>query len=356
MASQLYSGTTFRIGKYKADILKLASTRECLTKQGRQVNFPQGQSDTYVARRWLPYGSTAANPNVFFPTTTAVDRGNVIVAANQASEGVTPAPESLTPQDTSVTMQQFACLYGFTDKMQRLSEDDIVMAMKKQIAQRTTLVNELQIFGVLKAGTNVFYGGTGTSRVTTNGAISLNMVRRISKSLMANHADMVTELLSPGKDYGTTGVEAGFFVYGHTDLAPDIRDMPGFRPAVDYASGGAVANELGTVEMFRFVLSPEFVPILDGGATVAAAPGFQSNLGTNNDVYQFIVTAADAWSQVAVRGMDSMDVTYIPTGVKSSADPHGQRGYSGSMWWKASLIENNGWMATGNVLARTLAS
>ena len=33
---------------------------------------------------------------------------------------------------------------------------------------------------------------------------------------------------------------------------------------------------------------------------------------------------------------------------------HGQRGYAGTTWWKASLLENNGWMAVGNVGTRTL--
>ncbi|MEY2854651.1 MAG: hypothetical protein RL030_1783 [Pseudomonadota bacterium] len=353
MALQQYGLTAFRLGKFKGETLKLASTREVLGKAGRAVSFPQGNSDTYVARRWIPYGATANNPNVFFGNASGVDRGNQTVVAHYTSEGVTGTPDNLVSQDVQVVLQQLNCLYGFTDKMWRLSEDDIIAAMKKQIAQRMALVNELQVYGVLKGGTNIFYGGTGTSRATTNGPLSLNMVRRICKSLMANHGEEVTEVLAAGKDFNTSPVEAGFLFYGHTDLAPDIRDMAGFTPAVEYASGTPMPFELGKVETIRFILTPEFVSIQDGGATVAAAPGFVSQGGTSNDVYTFIVCAAEAWSSVAVRGMDSANINFV-TPQSSSADPHGQRGYSGAIWWKATMIENNGWMAVGNVLARLL--
>lgn len=353
MTMQTYGLTTFRIGKYKGETLKLASTRECLGKAGRAVKFPQNNSGTYTARRWIPYGATSGNPNVFFPTTTAVDRGEQMVTQHETFEGVTSTPENMTPQDVEVVMQQYDCLYGFTDKMLRLGEDDLLAAMSKQIAQRMALINELQVYGALKAGTNIFYGGAGTTRATTNGALTLNMVRKICKSLMANHAEEVTEVLAAGTKFSTTPVEAGFLFYGHTDLAPDIRNMAGFTPTVEYSSGNPMPYELGKVENIRFILTPEFAPILDGGATVASAAGFVSNLGTNNDVYSFVVTAADAWSSVAVRGLEAAKINFVAP-ESSASDPHGQRGYSGAIWWKATMIENNGWMAVGHVLATAL--
>ena len=354
---QTYALNSFRLGKYKGTILKVASTREVLAKQGRVVTFPKNNSDTYVSRRWLPYGSASTNSdtiNQFYGSTTAIDRNATIVELHKTTEGVTSTPDTLTPMDVTVSMQQYDCLYSFTDKTAMLGEDDIPQAMAKTIANRVATVNESRLFGVLKAGTNIYYGGTGTTRLTTNGPITLNMVRKITANLQENHADMVTDVMAAGKNFSTQPVEAGFFVYGHTNLAPDVRDMPGFTKAVEYASGSPLPNELGSVEMFRFILSPEFVPILDGGATTASAPGYQSRNGTRSDVYQFIVCAADAWSNVAVRGMESVKVVYHAAGETSKSDVFGQRGYSGAMWWAAAVIENNGWMACGNVLARTL--
>jgi len=353
MTMQTFALTPGRINRFKGQILKHAVPQECLSKSGRQVKFPKNSSDTYVARRWIPYGATTSNPNQFMGSTTAVDRGNAIVQAHQTQEGVTPVPESIVPQDVSVVMQQYSCLYGFTDKTYDMYEDDVPQAMQEQIGERVTLVNELIMFGGLKACTNVYYGGTGTSRATVNGGITLPLLRKIAKNLMANHAMMVTRVLSASNKFGTDPVAAGFVVYCSTDLEPDIRDLPGFIPAEKYASGTPMPFELGKCERFRFVTSPEFVSILDGGAAVGAT-GLQSNLGTSIDVYQFIVLAEDAFSQVAVRGTDSLDPTYLPPGQKSKSDPHGQRGYAGTTWWKAMMIENNGWMAVGNVGAKAL--
>ena len=107
-------------------------------------------------------------------------------------------------------------------------------------------------------------------------------------------------------------------------------------------------NELGAVERFRFITSPEFVAVLDAGVA-GGVTGLQSTLVNKVDVYQFIVCAADGWSQVALRGKESMDVTFLPTGMKSKPDPFGQRGYAGAIWWKAVMVENPGWVAVGEV-------
>lgn len=352
MGLQSFALTPGRINKFKGQILKHAVPQEILGKAGKQVKFPKNNSDTYVARRWLPYGATSTQPNQFFANGTG-DRGNAMVQAHLTSEGVTGTPESITPQDVTVVMNQYDCLYGFTDKTYDLYEDDISGEMSTQIGERVTLVNEMIVWGALRACTNQFYGGTGTSRATVNGGMTLNLVRKIAKSLMANHGRMVTKMLGSSADFDTSAVEAGYLVYCHTDMEPDIRDIPGFIPTSKYASGTPMPNELGKVERFRFLTSPEFVAIQDGGAAIGAT-GLYSTTGANIDVYQFIVTAADAWSQIAVRGKESLKPTMLMPGETSKSDPHGQRGYAGTIWWKAIMVENDGWMAIGNVGVKVL--
>ncbi len=176
MGMQTFTLTPGRINKFKGQILKHAVLVEILAKGGRQVKFPKNNSDTYVARRWVPYGATTTNPNQFFANATG-DRGNTLVSAHLTQEGVTVLPESITPMDTSVVMQQYSCLYGFSDKTYDLYEDDIPQAMQEQIGERVSLVNEMIIYGVVKASTNQWYGGTGTSRATGNGKLTLNLIR-----------------------------------------------------------------------------------------------------------------------------------------------------------------------------------
>src|SRR5690349_20966083 len=115
MAMQTFSLTPARIAKFKGQILAHAVPVEVLGRAGRQVEFPKNNSDTYIARRWLPYGATGTDANTinrFFQNGNG-DRGNAIVQVHQIQEGVTPAPDSLVPQDITVVMLQYGCLYGF---------------------------------------------------------------------------------------------------------------------------------------------------------------------------------------------------------------------------------------------------
>lgn len=355
MTMQTMGLTPGRLNKYKGEILAHAVPLEVLSKGGRQVKMPKSNSDTYVARRWLPYGATATDQNSinrFFQNGTG-DRAAAIVQAHLTSEGVTPAPDSIVPQDITVVVQQYSCLYGFTDKTFDLYEDDIPKQMIQQVGERTTFVNELIVWGALKAGTNQFFGGTGTTRATVNGGLTLGMIRKIAKNLQANHGKPVNGVLKASGNFGTDAVAPGYTVYCHTDLEPDIRDLPNFVPAERYATGTAMPNEIGKCERFRFITSPDFPAYQDGGAATGAT-NLASTTGTYLDVYPFIVTAADSWSQIAVRGKEALDPTYLPPGLKSKSDAFGQRGYAGTIWWKAVMIENNGWLAIGNVGVKNL--
>jgi N4-gp56 family major capsid protein len=57
-----------------------------------------------------------------------------------------------------------------------------------------------------------------------------------------------------------------------------------------------------------------------------------------------VIIGRDAWGQVAVKGMDSIDPTYLPAKVKSHANPMGQFGYVGANFWKTAVRLNENWM------------
>ncbi len=351
MTMHTFALTAGRINKFKGEILSHAKPYEVLSKAGRQVQMPQNQSDTYVARRFLPYGSTSASPNIFFPTATG-DRGNTIVQAHLTQEGVTPLPDSITPFDITEVVSQYSCLYGFSDKTYNLYEDDIPAQMKTQIGERVGLVNEMIVYGKLKSCTNQFYGGAGTSRATVAGPMTQSLQSAVVRSLMANHAMPVTRVLKASAQYGTDPVAPGYFAYTHTDLERMIRDLPNFVPAEKYASGTPEQGEIGKCERIRYILSPDLPSFQDGGAAVASWTGsgtaYSTSL-TSMDVYPIIIMGADSFSQIAVRGLSALDPTFLPPGEKSKSDPLGQRGYAGTSWWKATMIENNLWMAVVNV-------
>jgi N4-gp56 family major capsid protein len=351
MTMHTFALTPGRINKFTGEILSHAKPYEVLSKAGRQVKMPQNQSDTYVARRFLPYGATAANQNMFFQNGTG-DRGNAIVQAHLTQEGVTPAPDSITPFDVTEVINQYSCLYGFSDKTFNLYEDDIPEQQKIQVGERVGLVNEMIVYGKLKSCTNQFYGGAGTSRTTVAGPMTLPLQSAIVRSLKANHAKPVTSLLKASAMYGTSAVAQGYFAYTHTDLERQIRDLPNFVPTELYASGSPEENELGKCEGIRYILSPDLPSFQDAGAAVAGYTGTGTGYSTSAvslDVYPIIIMGADSFSQIAVRGLNALDPTFLPPGEKSKSDPLGQRGYTGTSWWKAVMIENHLWMAVVNV-------
>lgn len=360
MAIQSFNLTPQRVGIIKGRILKHALPKIVLGTIGINDDFKPNTGDTVKYRRFLQKGSTAAQPNRFFQDLTSVDRATQYAIDHLTAEGVTSAAETILVQDITQTLNQYNVLYGYTDKTFDVYEDDIPKAMTTLCGERIGLVHEMALFGVLKGCTNKFYGGTGTSRSTVNGVISLVKLRQIARSLKANHAEPISQMLqrvpSSGM-YGTSAVEVCYPVFISTDLEPDVRDLPGFIPVAKYGDPSkAVAGEFGACENFRFISSPELVSIQDGGAAVAGTvPALLSLTGTYADVYQVIVASQDAWGHIGVN-VNGSDLTALTPGMKDKADPQGQRGYVGAKFYYNAVILNSLQMAVYEVGTNALSS
>lgn len=336
MAQQMYSSPAGRINEILGEILAHAEPVEVLSLGVTMKKVPKNKGDTITYRRWLPYGGATTNANT-------INRWSVDHLAHLVQEGVTPAADTLTPQDVSTTLQQYAAIYSYTDKTAELYEDDVPEEAKLQCGERMGLVREMVRYGEMKACTNVIYAG-GTSRATTDEAVSLNVIRRMAKTLKANHAKLKSRILGPGPDYDTAAVEAAYHVFVHTDAEPDIRDLPDFTITAKYANRNPISPyELGSVENYRFICSPELTAYADSGASVGTT-GLVSTSDSQIDVYPFIVCGQDATYDVALRGIDSMKVNHIPHTQTDKADILGQRGFVTSACWSAVLNVNNGWM------------
>lgn len=366
MAGQAYATQTPRIGKVKGEILARAIPCEVLGLAASNKELPKNNSNTIIFRRWVPYHATVPNPNILIQDvspagtveTEASNRVNTMLAANLTAEGVTPSPDTIVAQDITAVMVQYSCLYSFTDVVADMYEDDIEDALKTQVAERMMLVKELELYSKVRAGTNRFFGGAGTTIATVDGKITAKALRKIARSLMKNHTKKPTSILAPTPNIGTKPIEAAFLVFCSSDIEADLRDtttFPGYTPVAAYGSRKPLhENEIGSFEQFRFIVSPELVPFQNGGAVVGAT-GCISTGGTNIDVYPLIVVGQEAYGTVALRGAKSFDLSIIPVGNKDSADPLGQRGYVGSKWYGVSVLLNQQWMAVAFVGAGNLA-
>ena len=337
MATQQYTTAAGRINKLKGEILKHALHVECLGITGQNKKMPKNNGDTVVYRRWLPYGATSTNANT-------QNRPSVTANLHLITEGVTPAADTLTPVDVQVTLQQYGVLYSMTDKTVDLYEDDVPAEMKKHTGERVGLLREMIRYGALKGCTNAYYSG-GTSRATVDGIISINLLGKMARNLQSNHAMPITQILSASANFNTAPVQAAYLVFCHTDLEQDIEKLDGYKNVSEYGTRKPVhPNELGSVGRFRFIISPELAPYADSGGAVAGL-GLTSTTGTSADVYPVIVCGEDAWGDVALRGKESIDPTYLPPSLKDKSDPHGQRGYIGATFYSAAIMLNNGWAA-----------
>lgn len=326
------------------EMLKKADPIKVLSSFGDQKQVPTNKTDTVVFRRPLPIDAAANGA----PVVTASDY--------LLQEGTTPTARTINYQDVQVTLQQYGILMKLSNKAENLYEDDIPGDMVTLVGEHMGTLEEMIAYGVVRGGTNVVFAN-GTSRAAVNTAVSLNKLRQIARVIESAHGKRVTEKLNAGVNFGTSAIHASYLVFIHTDLEADIRNLPGFTPIVEYGSQKPVhEREIGAVEQFRFITSPYFRPFLQAGGTVVAG-AFLSNggiVGTTADVYPIMVVAQSAWGQVALKGMGSIDPTYLPAKQKTHANPLGQFGYVGATFWKNAVRLNENWIVRLEVAASGL--
>lgn len=319
------------------EMLKHAEPIKVLGSFGTNKPVPQNKTDTVVFRRAVPIDAGANGA----PDITA---SNYLL-----QEGVTPGARTITYTDVQVTLQQWGVLMKLSNKAESLSEDNIPQDMIKLVGEHMGSIEELIAYGVVRGGTNVVYAN-GSARNAVTAVVSLGKLRQCARVLEDAFGKRVTEKLAPGPNFGTAAVAPAYLVFIHTNAEADVRNLPGFTPVVEYGGNQKQVHEreIGAVEQFRFITSPYFKPFLLAGGNAAAgavlANGAASTGSNASDVYPFVIVAADAWGQVALKGMDAIDPTYLPAKQKTHANPLGQFGYVGATFWKTAVRLNENWM------------
>ncbi len=347
MSGHKFATDTARIGAVKGMMLETAMFEEDLSSAGDTVQMQKNSGKTYKWKRFLlPSGTD----NVWI----AAGGDDEFVDQHKTAEGVTPQAESVTSTIITAVPIQYSCLYSYTNEVAELYEDDIPAQEVEFAGQRIRLVRQMHNYGKLKAATNAFYAG-GSSTATVAGVISKALLDKVKRDLKRFYCKPQYKALSSGPNYAVYPIQAAYPVYAHTDLESDIRALPGFKDVSEYGVQKPLSpNEIGSFGQFRFILAPELTYYPGGGVVVASAPTLKADDSTNVDVYPMIVLGANAFKQVALRGMNSIDANHIPHGVRDKSDPGGQRGYVWASTWHAAEITNQDWMAVVEVGATDL--
>lgn len=337
---QLFATEAERIGAYKGEILAHAVSRMVLEAgMAKTPPMPMNRGRVAKYRRWLPYGATTASPQH-----NNMNRPRAIPAEHLIQEGVNPDADTIEKVDVDVPMQQYGCLYSYSERVDTLYEDDIPEEMRINCGERMGLVREMLKWGVIKGAQSKMYAGNVTSRSLITAVMTRDTIRKAVRQLEANRADKITQIVQASMDEDTHPIEPAYIVYSHTDTAHDTRNLDDFIQMANYGNRKtAHKRELGAVEDFRFIQSPELHPYRGQGNTVANAPG-KINNGTRADVYPYVVVARNSWADLMLRGRSALDMTELPPGQKDKKDPLGLTGYLGATFYSAPFVQNDGWM------------
>jgi N4-gp56 family major capsid protein len=311
-------------------MLKHAMPHIVLDKFGLQKQMPKNKSQTIKFRR----------PRTFSANTAPL------------TEGVTPAAVPFGYDDVSVSLKQYGMLVSITDVIEDTHEDPVLNDATLQVGENIGRTREALTYGVLKAGTSVFYAN-GASRAAVNTKVSTSKVRAVIRYLRGNKAATITQILAPSPDYQTRAVEASYIAVTHTDVEQDIRDLTGFTKVAEYGQRRPVSeHELGTYESVRFITSADLSPWEDAGG--AHGGTVVTTSGTKADVYPILFFGREAYGIVALRGMGAISPAIIPVNQRDKSDPLGQIGYVGYKMWFACVILNQTWMSRLEVAVSVL--
>lgn len=290
----------------------------CFEKFGQAKPLPANSTLTMIWRRYLAHDPT---PNVL-------------------QEGVTGKTKQIKKVDLQTNLVQMGDGVTITDIVEDTHEDPVLQEQLDVLGEQAAIMVEKFRFGILKAGTSVFYAN-GTARSAVNTKITTSLQRRITRFLDRKLARRITRIIKSDARFNTQNVGACYVAIHHTDIESDVRDMYGFKDVVDYGGMSPWENETGNVEKCRYVASQIIEPWADAGG--AAGGAVLSTTGANADVYPILYVARDAYGLVALKG--KFAVTPMVVNRKpSDSDPWAQRGHITWKTLQGAIILNDEWM------------
>lgn len=327
MAATEYGDISPRTAAYAAtDLLERGTPYLVIEKFGQPKPVPQKSSTQVKFRR---YSALDATPNAL-------------------TEGVTPSAKKMTKTDVTATLVQYGDRIQLTDVVMDTHEDPVLQEAVEILGEQAAEMIETARFGVIKAGSNVFYAN-GSARGDVNTPITRGLQRKITRALKRQNARKITKVVKSTPAFGTAAVAPSYVCLVHSDLESDIRNMPGFVPVEEYGSMSPYESEIGKVEDVRYVYSTVFEAWEDvGGAYGGSGTDMLSTTGTDADVYPALYLGANAYGIVPLKGKNAIK-PMIVNPKPSDSDPLAQRGHAGWKSMQTAVILNDLWMARAEV-------
>lgn len=277
------------------------------------------------------------------------------------AEGIPPAGHKLTYSDISATLEQYGDKVEITDVIADTHEDPVLQEAVKLCAEQIAETIEVIRISVLKGGTTVFYANNASARTSVGATISRGDLRRIVRFLRRQKAQPISEIVKASAKISTEPVGPAFFALAHTDLAPDIRNLPGFVGVEHYSdSDKALPGEIGKCEDIRFILTPLFEPweaaATSVSTTVFLSQGAIPSSAANPDVYPIIIVAKDAYAIIPLQGKNAVTPAVMNPDKITKDDPLGQKGFVSWKTYQTAVILNQNWLVRYEVACTAMPS
>jgi len=245
-----------------------------------------------------------------------------------ATEGVTPALETITKADVDITVEQFIKVVALSDRVivEDQSEDANEVAdmlsqnmfeMLDKVTRDTLLATAVQIDCV---------NGVNGNAVTEITQVDLDVA---VDYMEGNDGKRFTPNIYGTLAFGSNPVEEAYWAICHTDLRKDIRALASFLPTAAYPQRDSLQAELGSTDEIRWVRT-------SAGSITSGSP----------DIFNNFFFAQNAYAEVSI---DEVATEMIIKPIGWGEDYANQRQ---TMAWKAMFgagIVVDDWM--GNLRA-----
>jgi N4-gp56 family major capsid protein len=170
-------------------------------------------------------------------------------------------PTTMADSQVEVTLAEYGNTINTTAKLRGTSFLDVDAVAANLIGYNAGSSIDTVVANVLKAATNVIFGGGGTTTPTTNATVQSEDI------IEANDVRIATAQLRGAKAQTFNGMYMGFI---HPDVSYDLRRETGaasWRDPHNYVDTAQIYNgEIGAFESVRFIETPRAPLDLTGGS------------------------------------------------------------------------------------------
>jgi len=182
-------------------------------------------------------------------------------ATSTLAETTDLTPSTMGDSQVEVTLAEYGNTINTTAKLRGTSFLDVDAVAANLIGYNAGSSLDTIVANVLKAATNVIFGGGGSTTPTTNATVQAEDI------IEANDIRVATAQLRGSKAQSFNGMYMAFI---HPDVSYDLRRETGaasWRDPHNYNNIGPIYNgEIGAFEAVRFVETPRAPLDLTGGS------------------------------------------------------------------------------------------